>query len=256
MHNKLSSAAKQIEATITRMHTITSKSIYILTRHAANGDLPLPNQEILERLTAAVENYDEDAAKKAAEEAVKKNVDPDVAIKDGLMKGLLKVGDKWAKGEAFITEVMLSGNALKAGLEILEPELKKKGKRIETLGTVVIGTVRGDIHDIGKSIVAAMLKAVGFEVQDLGVDVPPEKFVDAVKAHNPQILGMSALLTTSMVEQGNVVNGLKEAGLREKVKVLVGGAPVTKAWADEIGADAYGEDAFDAVNKAKHLIAR
>jgi corrinoid protein of di/trimethylamine methyltransferase len=213
----------------------------------------LSNQEVLQLLTSAVENYDEDAARSAAREAVKKAIDPAQAIKDGLMRGLLNVGSKWAKGEAFITEVMLAANALKAGLEILEPELKKKGQQIETLGKVVIGTVQGDIHDIGKSIVAAMLKAIGFEVQDLGVDVSPERFVDAVKTHSPQIVGMSALLTTSMIEQRNVIDGLKDAGLRGKVKVLVGGAPVTKAWADEIGADAYGEDAFEAVNKAKLL---
>ena len=216
----------------------------------------MSNQVLLEQLTLAVEKYDEDAAREAARQAVKRAVDPAQAIKDGLMKGLLNVGSKWAKGEAFITEVMLAANAMKAGLDILEPELRQKGKKIEPVGKVVIGTVQGDIHDIGKSIVAAMLKAIGFDVEDLGVDVSPERFVDAVKTHNPQILGMSALLTTSMIEQRNVIEGLKEAGLRHKVKVLVGGAPVTKAWANEIGADAYGEDAFEAVNKAKLLVSK
>jgi len=214
----------------------------------------LSGQDILEKLTAAVETYDEDAARKAAHEALEKDIDPAQAIKDGLMKGLLNIGGKWAKGEAFITEVMLAASALKAGLDILEPALRQKGKRIESVGKVVIGTVQGDIHDIGKSIVAAMLKAVGFEVQDLGVDVPSEKFVEAVKKETPNIVGMSALLTTSMVEQRKVIDGLKEAGLRDKARVLVGGAPVTKAWASEIGADAYGEDAFEAVNKAKRLV--
>jgi corrinoid protein of di/trimethylamine methyltransferase len=216
----------------------------------------LSSREIIEKLESAVESYDEVAARKAAQEALVKDIDPAVAIKDGLMKGLLNMGDKWAKGEAFITEVMLAATALKAGLDILEPALKQKGKEIETVGKVVIGTVQGDIHDIGKSIVAAMLKAVGFEVQDLGVDVSSEKFVEAVKKYNPQIVGMSALLTTSMLEQRKLIEGLSEAGLRDKVRVLVGGAPVTKAWASEIGADAYGEDAFEAVNKAKLLVSK
>ena len=209
--------------------------------------------ELLEKLDAAVENYDEDAAKAAAQEAIQKDMDPAIAIKNGLMKGLLNIGNKWAKGEAFITEVMLAANAFKAGLDILEPKLTQQGKQLETTGKVVIGTVQGDIHDIGKSIVAAMLKATGFEVQDLGVDVPSQKFIEAVQKHQPQIVGMSALLTTSMLEQRKVIDALREAGLRDHVKIIVGGAPVTKAWSEEIGADAYGEDAFEAVNRVKQL---
>ena len=216
----------------------------------------LSGREVIEKLCAAVESYDDVAARKAAQEALEKDIDPAEAIKNGLMKGLLNMGEKWAKGEAFITEVMLAATALKAGLDILEPALRQKGKRIETVGRVVIGTVQGDIHDIGKSIVGAMLKAVGFEVQDLGVDVSSEIFVEAVKKYNPQIVGMSALLTTSMLEQRKLIEGLSGAGLRDKVRVLVGGAPVTKAWANEIGADAYGEDAFEAVNKAKLLVSK
>ena len=216
----------------------------------------MSGREVIEKLCAAVESYDDVAARKAAQESLEKDIDPAEAIKNGLMKGLLNMGEKWAKGEAFITEVMLAATALKAGLDILEPALRQKGKRIETVGRVVIGTVQGDIHDIGKSIVGAMLKAVGFEVQDLGVDVSSEKFVEAVKKYNPQIVGMSALLTTSMLEQRKLIEGLSGAGLRDKVRVLVGGAPVTKAWANEIGADAYGEDAFEAVNKAKLLVSK
>ena len=215
----------------------------------------MSDEQILEKLDTAVEKYDEDAAKAAAEEALRKNVDPALAIKNGLMKGLLNIGNKWAKGEAFITEVMLAANAFKAGLDILEPKLLQKGKHLETIGKVVIGTVQGDIHDIGKSIVAAMLKATGFEVHDLGVDVPSEKFIEAVQKHQPHILGMSALLTTSMLEQRKVIEALREAGLRDHVKIILGGAPVSKAWAEEVGADAYGEDAFEAVTKVKQLAA-
>lgn len=216
----------------------------------------MSTEEILEKLHTAVEKYDEDAARRTAEEAIRRDIDPAFAIKDGLMKGLLTVGDKWAKGQAFITEVMLAANAFKSGLDILEPKLAQRGEHLETSGKVVLGTVRGDIHDIGKSIVAAMLKATGFDVLDLGVDVVPEKFVEAVRKNQPHIVGMSALLTTSMLEQRNVIDALREAGLRDKVKVIVGGAPVTKAWADEIGADAYCEDAFAAINTTKLLVAR
>ena len=230
---------------------------YIIPSKQNNtGSASLSKEEILDKLDAAVEKYDEDAARATAEEAVRRDIDPSLAIKDGLMRGLLNIGSKWAKGEAFITEVMLAANAFKAGLDILEPKLTEKGKHMETIGKVVIGTVQGDIHDIGKSIVAAMLKATGFEVQDLGVDVPPEKFVDAVKKHNPQVVGMSALLTTSMLEQRKVLEELRTAGLRDKVKAIVGGAPVTKAWASEIGADAYGEDAFEAVTRSKLLVGK
>ncbi|RLE87656.1 MAG: cobalamin-binding protein, partial [Thermoprotei archaeon] len=138
--------------------------------------------------------------------------------------------------------------------EVLLPEIKKRGEASRKLGTVVIGTVRGDLHDIGKSIVATMLRAAGFEVIDLGVDVPPEKFVEAVKKYNADIVAMSALLTTTMLEMKNVIEALKQAGLRDRVKVIVGGAAVTEEFAKEIGADGYGEDAVKAVKICKELL--
>jgi len=216
----------------------------------------LSKENVLQKLRVAVQNYDEDAVRIGAREALEKGLDPAESIQSGLMRGLLDVGERWNCGEAFITEVMLAASAFKAGLEILEPKVTEKGRSLKTLGRVVIGTVQGDIHDIGKSIVAVMLKAFGFEVQDLGVDVPSDRFIEVVKKSNPDIVGMSALLTTSMPEQKKVIERLGQAGLRDNVKVMVGGAPVTKSWASEIGADAYGEDAFEAVNKAKTLIAK
>jgi len=211
-------------------------------------------ESILRKLAEAVENGDEDASASAAKEAIDKGVDPGEAIETGLTKGILAVGDRWASGRAFITEVMLSATALKAGLQVLEPALTRLGRTRKTLGRVLLGTVQGDIHDIGKSIVGSMLMAAGFEVLDLGVDVPPERFIEETLKAKPKIIGLSALLTVSMTAQKQVIDTLKQKGLRDSVKVIVGGAPVTEAWSREIGADAYGEDALDAIKKAKNLL--
>jgi corrinoid protein of di/trimethylamine methyltransferase len=211
-------------------------------------------ENIFKKLTEAVENGDESAAAAVAKEALDRGVDPAEAIEKGLTKGVVAVGDRWACGGAFITEVMLSAGALKAGLQVLEPALVRGGKTRKTLGCVLLGTVKGDIHDIGKSIVGAILMAAGFEIHDLGVDVPPEKFVEEMPKVKPEIIGLSALLTVSMPAQKEVIFALKDKGLRDAVKVMIGGAPVTEAWAREIGADAYGEDALDAIKKAKTLL--
>jgi corrinoid protein of di/trimethylamine methyltransferase len=176
-------------------------------------------------------------------------LDPADTIERGLTEGLGAVGDRWARGGAFITEVMLSAAALKAGLRILEPVLARRGITRKTLGHVLLGTVKGDIHDIGKSIVGAMLVAAGFEIRDLGVDVSPQKFVEEVLRIKPKIVGLSALLTVSMPAQKEVIGALDQKGLRNEARVMIGGAPVTEAWAREIGADAYGEDALDAIKK-------
>jgi len=212
------------------------------------------SQDLLRKLAEAVEKGDEDAAAVAAKEALSKGLDAADAIENGLTKGITAVGDRWARGDAFITEVMLSASALKAGLGVLEPALKNRGQTRKTLGRVLLGTVQGDIHDIGKAIVGAMLTAAGFEVHDLGVDVPPEKFVEETQKIKPKIVGLSALLTVSMPVQKKVIDALQQAGLRDKVRVMIGGAPVSEKWANEIGADAYGEDAFDAIKKAKTFL--
>jgi len=212
-------------------------------------------EDILNRLKEAVINYDVDEAVKVAQEVIETGFDPLKAIEEGLAAGLQVIGDKFGSGEIFLPMLMIAAEATKKALAILEPAVAK-GKSRKTLGKVVIGTAEGDIHDIGKSIVAAMLTANGFEVHDIGCDVPTSKFVEKVKEVNPDVIGISALLTTTMPRMTEVIDALKKEGLREKVKVIVGGAPVSAAWAEQIGADAYGEDAMAAVDVVKNLLGK
>jgi len=192
------------------------------------------------------------------EEAVKKSLDSGHSALDiinALTSALKVVGDMFEKGEIFLVQLIVAGEASKnVTSKYLEPLIKEAGGKRETLGRIVIGTVAGDIHEIGKNILASMLTAAGFEVIDLGTDVPVEKFVEAVKQYKPDILAMSALLTTTMHVQKEVIEALKRENLRDKVKIIVGGSPVTQSWADEIGADGYAEDAVEAVKLAKRLI--
>lgn len=212
-------------------------------------------KEILNKLVNAVVNCDVEGATKTAGEALKAGVDPVVAIEDGLAKGIKIVGDKFGAGEAFLTELMISAQAMKQAMAVLEPAISKsKRARKAAPGKVVIGTVEGDIHDIGKTIVATMLSVAGFEVVDLGVDVPIDKFIEKVKEVKPNIVGLSALMTTTMVKMADVIKALENEGLRRKVKVVVGGAPTSKQWAEEIGADGQGGDAMEAVEVVKKLV--
>jgi len=211
--------------------------------------------DILNRLKEVVINYDVEGAVKTAQEVIETGFDPLKAIEEGLAAGLKVVGDKFGSGEIFLPMLMISAEAAKKALAILEPVVAK-GKSRKVLGKVVIGTAEGDIHDIGKSIVAAMLTANGFEVHDIGCDVPTSKFIEKVKEVNPDVIGMSALLTTTMPRMTELIDALKKEGLREKVKVIVGGAPVSAAWAEQIGADAYGEDAMAAVDVVKNLLGK
>ena len=192
------------------------------------------------------------------EEAVKKSLESGygaLEIINALTSALKVVGDMFERGEIFLVQLILAGESSRnVTSKYLEPLIKKEGGKREALGRVVIGTVAGDIHEIGKNIVASMLTSAGFEVIDLGTDVPVEKFVDAVRKYKPDILCLSALLTTTMHVQKEVIEALKRAGLREKVKVVVGGSPVTLSWAEEIGADGYAEDAVEAVRLAKKLV--
>lgn len=171
---------------------------------------------------------------------------------DAMMTGLKTCGDHFEKGEYFLPELMGSGAAFKAGMDILAPKLTK-GDQVSH-GKVVLGTMLGDVHDIGKSLVGFMLSSSGFTVVDLGVDVTTEGFVNAVREHKPQVLGMSALLTTTMLGMGDVVEELKKQGLRDKVKVIIGGGPVSKKYAEDIGVDGYGNDAAQAVNLVEGLM--
>jgi 5-methyltetrahydrofolate--homocysteine methyltransferase len=168
-----------------------------------------------------------------------------------LVPPMVEIGNLYEQGEVYVPELLIAAHAMKAGMQVLRPELVKAG--VEPLGRVVIGTVQGDIHDIGKNLVAMLLEGAGFEITDLGVDNSPDEFVAAVKA-GAHILGMSGLLTTTIPSMPRTIQALKEAGLREKVKVIVGGAPVTQEFADEIGADGYAPDAASAVRLAKSLI--
>ncbi|MFA5393247.1 MAG: corrinoid protein [Candidatus Ratteibacteria bacterium] len=183
--------------------------------------------------------------------AISEGVPVEDILKKGLIAGMNVVGVKFRANEFYVPEVLIAARAMHAGMDILQPLLTKAG--IKPLGKVAVGTVKGDLHDIGKNLVIMMLKGGGFEVMDLGIDVPEEKFVAAVK-EGAQVLGLSALLTTTMTGMKGVIEALKSAGVRDSVKVMVGGAPITQAYADEIGADAYGEDAASASIKAKQLI--
>jgi 5-methyltetrahydrofolate--homocysteine methyltransferase len=210
-------------------------------------------EELFKRLKEAVVNGDPEEVSKIAKKVVEVGIDPLEAVEKALVAGVLELGDKWVKGEAFIADVVAAADAMKVGLSILKNEIVKRGRSVKYLGRIVIGTVEGDIHDIGKSIVATLWEASGFEVIDLGVDVPPKKFVEAVKQYKPDVVGMSALLTTSMLKQRETIEAIKQAGLRDKVKIVIGGAPTTEEWAKEIGADGWAPDAFSAVQLIKRL---
>lgn len=193
-------------------------------------------------------------AERLARQAIEQGVDPLDAINQGFVVGVNHVGEGYAAGEMFLPDLVLAGEAMKAAVAVLEPEMKRRGTKRQMLGTVVMGTVEGDIHDIGKTLVATMLSATGFQVYDLGVDVPVETFLERARKVNADVVGLSALLTTTMVKQKTVIEALEEAGLRRQVKVMVGGAPVTRSWTEEIGADGYSEDAIGAVAVAKELV--
>jgi corrinoid protein of di/trimethylamine methyltransferase len=186
--------------------------------------------------------------------ALDAGLEPLVIIDKGLKPGMDIVGEKFSSGEYFIPHLVLAGKAMKAAMAILEPQLKTRGEGASSSGSAVIGTVKGDIHEIGKSLVGIMLAAEGFEVHDLGVDVPVEAVIAKVRETGARLVGLSALLTTTMVTQRKVIQALDEAGLRPEVKVLVGGAPVSREWAREIGADGYAEDARGAVAEAKRVL--
>jgi corrinoid protein of di/trimethylamine methyltransferase len=212
------------------------------------------DERLFEEMTKIVIAGLPDEAGELAKEVLRAGIDPLAAIEQGFTPGMDVVGEGFAKGELFIPDLVLSGEAMKAAIAVLEPELVKRKQQRQVVGRVVIGTVQGDIHEIGKTLVTTMLAANGFEMHDLGVDVSPQQFVDAVRDVNADVVGMSALLTTTMINQENVILALKEVGLRDQVKVMVGGAPVSLSWAKEIGADGYAEDALSAVALAFRLI--
>jgi len=208
----------------------------------------------LAQLKEAVENGKRAQAEALTRAAVEAGVPPIEILEKGLVAAMSSVGEKFKKGEAFVPELLIAAKSMKAAMEIIRAKLVAADYK--PLGKVVIGTVRGDLHDIGKNLVKMMLEGAGFEVVDLGVDVGPEKFVEAVRQHSPQIVAMSALLTTTMLSMPDTVKALKDAGLRDKVKVIIGGAPITDSFAAEISADGYRPDASTAVDLAKELVGK
>jgi corrinoid protein of di/trimethylamine methyltransferase len=212
------------------------------------------DERLFEQMTQAVIDGLPARARDLADEALSTGVDPLDAIEQGFKPGMDVVGEGFARGELFIPDLMMSGEAMKVAIAVLEPELVNRKQQRQVLGRVVIGTVQGDIHEIGKTLVATMLSASGFEVHDLGVDVSAQQFVDAVRDLGADVVGLSALLTTTILNQEAVILNLREAGLREQVKVIIGGVPASQEWADEIGADGYAENATEAVEVVKLLV--
>lgn len=209
---------------------------------------------ITEGLTENIIQGEESKVIRLVQQAVQNKIPVKEILNDGLIAAMNVVGMKFKDGELFVPEVLRAARAMKAGMGVLRPFFEKSG--IQSIGKVVIGTVQGDLHDIGKNLVAMMVESNGFEVIDLGVDVPPEKFVEALKTNQADVCMMSALLTTTMPMMKETIDAIQEAGLREKVKTMVGGAPVTQHFADTIGADGYGSNAGAAVEMLKILLAR
>lgn len=213
------------------------------------------NQDLFQAMAQSIIEGEAEEAERLARQALEQSIEPVEAINKGYVVGLDEVGEQFGCGEMFLPDLVQAAEAMKAAVAVLEPEMARRGSSRQILGKVVIGTVEGDIHDIGKTLVATMLSASGFQVYDLGVSVPMQKFVDKAGEVGADIVGLSALLTTTMAKQRKIIQDLAGAGLRPKVKVMVGGAPVTRSWADEIGADGYSEDAMGAVAVAKQLMA-
>ncbi len=211
----------------------------------ANGDMLM--QEIAYNLITGQNDQVGILVKKALDEDYTANI----VLDDGLIAGMAIVGVKFRDNIIFVPEVLISARAMKAGMEHIEPILSASG--VKPIGTVIMGTVKGDLHDIGKNLCIMMLRGGGFSVHDLGVDAKPDEFIDAVMEHDAAIVGMSALLTTTMPNMGTTIEAFEDAGMREEVKIMVGGAPVTQEFADEMGADAYGANAVDCVQRAKDL---
>ena len=208
-------------------------------------------QDFLEKCFESVLHGDTEGAMQLAKESIELQYDPLKVIDDGFIKGVKKVGELWEEGTYFLPELVLGAEAMKAALSVLQPILLQKNIQRKESGKVIIGTVQGDIHDIGKTIVTTMLSAHGFEVLDLGADVPNQVFVEKAKEQKFDFLCMSSLLTTTMQNQAKVIEELDRAKIRETLKVMVGGAPTSQQWAKQIGADLYAENAVEAVRVAK-----
>lgn len=214
------------------------------------------SEEFYKEMAQSIMDGDSDKAVELAKKSIAMQIHPLDAITKGFVVGVNCVGEQFGRGEAFLPELVMAGEAMKAAIAILEPELKKMGSARQIKGRVVLATVEGDIHEIGKTLVGTMLSASGFEVHDLGADAPADKIIGKALEVNADIIGLSALLTTTMVRQREVIEELDKEGLRPRIKVLVGGAPITRDWFQKIKADGYSEDAIGAVKVAEQLVGK
>jgi 5-methyltetrahydrofolate--homocysteine methyltransferase len=208
--------------------------------------------EIIKMILGELSEGEADKIELLTQEALRQGVSPEIILKEGLIAGMNMIGERFKQGELFVPEVLLAARAMQAGMNILKLRLIQTG--VKPAGRIIIGTVKGDLHDIGKNLVAMMLEGAGFEIIDLGIDTAPERFIQEVKDKKPQIVALSALLTTTLPMMKATIELLKAEGLEGTVKVLVGGAPLSQRYADEIGADGYAPDAVSAVAKARELI--
>lgn len=216
----------------------------------------MQKKEIMEKLYTSIVEYNEDQARDTANILVQEGYDPSEFIKSGLSKGMRIVGEQFEKGEAFLPELIMAGDVFNTAMQILEPEIIARGHKIKNQGAVVIGTVKSDVHEIGKDIVAMHLKTAGFEVYNIGMNVDSSVFLEEAERVKADIIGLSSLLTTTMPAQKEVLDLMQEQNIRKRYYVMIGGGPVTQKWADEIGADGYAKDAEAAVSLARSLMAK
>jgi len=216
----------------------------------------MEKEQILENLATAILEGDQDKARENAEAALASQMDPLEAVDEGLSKGMAVVGERFESGEAYLPDLLIAAEVFKAAMEILRPEIEAQKKQMVKKGTVLVGTVKGDMHNIGKNIVATVLEINGFEVVDIGVDNPALKFIEEAGKAKADVIALSSLMTTTMPAQREVIETLEEMNLRDKHFVIVGGGPVNQEWADEIGADGYGESAIRAVALVKKLLSQ
>jgi trimethylamine corrinoid protein len=214
----------------------------------------MQTEDLFKAMAQSITDGEAEQAAELAKQSIELGIDPLEAINKGFVNGVNFVGDQFSCGNMYLPELVMAGEAMKAAVAVLEPELARRGSERKMLGKVVLCTVEGDIHEIGKTLVGTMLSATGFQVFDMGVDVPVMKVVEKAREVGADIVALSALLTTTMVHQKDVVEALEDIGLRSKVKVMVGGAPVTQEWVKQIGADGYSEDAIGAARVAKQLL--
>ena len=216
----------------------------------------MEKSEILQMMKKAILEGDSDLAREGAEAAVRQQIDPLEVLDSGLSKGMELVGDRFETGEAFLPELLMAAETFNAAMDILKPEIKAQKKKVDKSGTVLIATVKGDLHSIGKNIVATILETRGFTVVDMGIDIPTLDIIDKADKVKADVIALSSLMTTTMPTQKEVIDALEEMGLRDKYAVILGGGPVSQKWADEIGADGYAQNAVEAVELVKKLMTR